>query len=297
MAAFAPLLQDRPVRADPHDLRAVVDRRLSTLLPEGRGDDLSAALRYSLLAPGKRIRPILTILAAWEIGKQDLRALDAGCALEMVHAASLILDDLPAMDDATTRRGQPATHVRFGEDVAMLTAIALLSQAYATIGAMSDVSTDVRCRLIAILAGAVGPAGLAGGQLADLRPLSVDSLQAASEANRRKTGALFSAAAQMAAAIHGREDRGADFLHDCVDEIGQAYQILDDLADSTELRRDGLPEDDGKATILSLVGPDTARMRLRHHVEAALVGISPVGGLASYIRQLFAGMPVPAGPT
>lgn len=297
MAALAPLVQKRSPRADPHDLRAVVDRRLVTLLPEGRSDDLSAALRYSLLAPGKRIRPILTLLSAWEIGEPDFRALDAGCALEMVHAASLILDDLPAMDDADMRRGQPATHIRFGEDVAMLTAITLLSQAYATVSAMEEIPGDTRCRMIAILANAIGPSGLAGGQMADLRPRSVDSLQAASEANRRKTGALFSAAAQMAAAIHELGDEEVEALRGCVGEIGQAYQLLDDLADSAEVRRDGMPEDDGKTTVLSLLGPDAARLRLRHHVEAALSGIAPLGALASYICLLFPGVPAPAGST
>ena len=288
MVALAPLAQDRCSRSDPKYLKAAVDRRLRVLLPAARGsNDLLSALSYSLLAPGKRIRPILTVLAAWELGERDLTALDAGCALEMVHTASLILDDLPAMDDAATRRGQPATHIRFGEDVAMLAAITLLSLAYGTIGNMTHVSSEVRCTLVGILARAIGPDGLAGGQFVDLRPSLTGGLREAADANHRKTGALFVAAAEIAAAIHGAQHGEAEPLHRCVCELGQAYQIFDDLIDSVGFSHSGRPEDAGRATILSLIGADAARLRLRNHVEAALAGLRPSSPLAAYVRTLF----------
>lgn len=287
MIALAPFAA-RSSRRDPDILKAAVDRRLQALLPDRRRtDELAAALRHSLLGPGKRIRPLLTVLAASDLGTDELAALEAGCALEMVHAASLILDDMPAMDNAAERRGRPATHVRFGEDVAMLAAISLLSLAYETIAKMDRVEGEVRCRLIAILARAVGPDGLAGGQFADLRPASALEAHEAAEANRGKTGALFVAAVQMAAAIRGAGPAETEPLTRCAAEIGQAYQILDDLADEGEAGADGRLEDEGKATILSLIGPDAARLRLRQHVEAALTGLGPTSLVADYVRALF----------
>lgn len=288
MMDFAPLAPDRCSRSDPKYLKAAVDWRLRGLLPVAKGsDDLVSALHYSLLAPGKRIRPVLTVLAAWELGGQDLTALDAGCALEMVHTASLILDDLPSMDDAAMRRGQPATHVRFGEDVAMLAAITLLSLAYGTVGNMTHVPSDVRCALVGILARAVGPDGLAGGQFADLRPSLGGGVREAMEANHRKTGALFLAAAEIAAAIHGGQQSEAEPLHRCVCELGQAYQIFDDLIDSAGLDRMGRPEDGARTTLLSLIGADAARLRLQNHVDVALAGLRPSSPLADYVRTLF----------
>ena len=288
MAVTATLNPDRCSRADPTDLKAAVDRRLRTLLPgPARADDLAVALRYSLLAPGKRLRPMLTVLAAWELGSDDLSALDAGCALEMVHAASLILDDMPAMDNARERRGQPATHLRFGEDVAMLTAMTLLSLAYGTIGRMHHVPSETRCRLVEILAEAVGPEGLAGGQLADLRPQLISSVQAAAEANRRKTGALFEAAASIAAAIAEAPEGLAERLRRCAGELGQAYQILDDLSDGATSSAAVRSEDDGKSTILSIVGVDTTHKRLWQHLDAALLDVRPASPLALYVRDVF----------
>lgn len=289
MVAFAPSLEQRCLRGDPKLLKHAVDRRLHALLAGSRrSDELTAALQYSLLSPGKRIRPILTVLFAWELGEPDLRALDAGCAIEMVHTASLILDDLPAMDDARERRGQAATHVRFGEDVAMLSAITLLSQAYATLGAMEHVSAEIRCHLIGILARAVGQDGLAGGQLTDLRPSTISGPHGAAEANQLKTGALFMAAVEMAAAIQDVDRDEALSLHRCARELGQAYQLFDDIADAAMLGRADRSEDAGKATVLSFVGLEAAQHRLRHHLDSALTGLTPASALASYVRALFA---------
>lgn len=288
MVAFAPSIEQRCLKGEPKLLKQAVDRRLRALLSgSGRSDELAAALHYSLLAPGKRIRPILTVLSSWEIGEQDLKALDAGCAIEMVHTASLILDDLPAMDDARERRGQAATHIRFGEDVAMLSAITLLSKAYATLGAMEHVSAETRCTLIGILARAVGQDGLAGGQFTDLRPAAISGPQAAAEANHRKTGALFVAAVEMAAAIRGVDHDEAQALHRCARELGQAYQLFDDITDAALLGRANRSEDAGKATVLSFVGLEAAQHRLRHHLDSALAGLHPASALAEYVRALF----------
>ena len=192
-------------RRNPRVLRTAIDRRLAGLFPkEPHASGLADAVRYAVLAPGKRIRPALAVLASWELGCGDLRALDPGCALEMVHAASLVLDDLPCMDDAALRRGSPSTHLAFGQDVAVLASVALLSRAFATIGAAPGLPAEHRTRLIAVLAEAVGSEGLAGGQFRDLRGGSAhQAIGGLKEANHRKTGALFLAAVEMAGIIAG----------------------------------------------------------------------------------------------
>lgn len=282
----APL--ERGGRSDPHALRVVIERRLAMLLPEEAGTgDLGAALRYSLLAPAKRIRPLLTILAGWEAGPQDLTALDAGCALEMVHTASLILDDMPAMDDAPERRGRASTHVRFGEDVAMLSTIALLNHAYATVAGMQQVSADARCRLVAILTRAIGLQGLTGGQYADLRPGERREANSIARTTHLKTGVLFVAAVEMAAVIHGMTPDTSDKLRGCATELGQAFQILDDLIDSRTFLANGRLEDDGKPTLLSLLGQDATHRQLQTHMDAALRHLQPAGHLAGFVRSIF----------
>lgn len=279
----------RSGRSDPHALRSVVDRRLATLLPEEpAAGDLGAALRYSLLAPAKRIRPLLTVMAAWESSPHDLAALDAGCALEMVHTASLILDDMPAMDDAPERRGQAATHVRFGEDVAMLSAIALMNQAYATIAGMERVTAEVRCSLVGILTRAIGLQGLSGGQYADLRPGDRREINGIARTTHLKTGVLFVAAVEMAAVVHAMSVDATERLRRCATELGQAFQILDDLIDSRTYLATGRSEDDGKPTLLSLLGQDATRGQLQHHMDGALRDLHPSGSLASFVRSIFA---------
>lgn len=250
--------------------------------------DLGAALRYSLLAPAKRIRPLLTILAAWERHPNDLAALDAGCALEMVHTASLILDDMPAMDDTPERRGQAATHVRYGEDVAMLSAIALMNQAYATVAGMDCIDAEARCALVGILARAIGLRGLAGGQYADLRPNERHGASGITETTHLKTGVLFVAAVEMAAVVHGIDRDGSERLRRCATELGQAFQILDDLIDSRSFLASGRQEDDGKSTLLSLLGQDATHRQLQSHMDGALRDLQPDGALAGFVRSIFA---------
>ncbi|MFO8154748.1 MAG: polyprenyl synthetase family protein, partial [Thiohalospira sp.] len=150
--------------------RALIDDRLRRLLPTG--PDLPAtlhdALEEGLLAPGKRLRPQLTLLATAQCDGDWHAALDPACALEMVHAASLILDDLPAMDDASERRGRPALHRRFGEDGAILAAVALMNRAYAVVADCPDLTAETRLNLVRELAGTIGTDGLVAGQWRDL---------------------------------------------------------------------------------------------------------------------------------
>ena len=270
---------------DPRGLKRAVDSRLEELFPEdSAGATLGAAMRYAVLAPGKRIRPILTVLASWELGAPGLRALDAGCALEMVHAASLILDDLPCMDDSPVRRGAPATHVAFGQDVAVLAAIALLGRAFSAVSSAEGLSSDQRSRLAAILAHGIGAEGLSGGQLRDLRGFA--SAAAMAEVNHEKTGALFVAAVEMAGVIAECDEARLSAMRYFATELGQAFQILDDLMDGDPVDQ-GRAEDAGKLTSLSFLGRDAARRRLNLHLNQARQALPGESQLAMFMGSIF----------
>ena len=161
--------------------RSAVDRRLSELVPavDGGAGRLSDAARYALLAPGKRLRPLLTMAAAAQFGAPPHAALDAGCAFEMVHAASLLLDDLPSMDDAALRRGRATAHRVHGEDLAVLAAVALLARAFGVLGAAEAIAPEGRLRLVARLSEAVGFDGLSAGQTRDLHERIGTAVEAA----------------------------------------------------------------------------------------------------------------------
>lgn len=277
--------QGRRSPKDGRVLRAAIDRRLSALFPdEPRGGALAEAVRYAVVTPGKRIRPALAVLASWELGCDDLRALDPGCALEMVHAASLVLDDLPCMDDAPLRRGMASTHAAFGEDVAVLASITLLSRAFAILASAPGLTAEQRPRLVAILAEAVGAEGLAGGQFRDLRGAAGPRLLTGiAEANHLKTGALFVAAVEMAGVLAGRSPARVAALRGFAIELGQAFQILDDLADG----QSGNGEDAGKATLLSCLGQEGARDRLDRHLSKARDALQPGGALAMFVGSIF----------
>ena len=299
------MLDDAFARRLP-DLRAQVDARLADLLAAGAGAPsvLRDAVRYALLSPGKRLRPVLAVLAAEHFGppgeasRRGVRAaLDLGCAIEMVHAASLILDDLPCMDDAELRRGRPTVHRRFGEDMAVLSAIALLNQAYATAAAAPGLPADARLELVGALTGAVGFEGLVAGQARDLRER--DAYAEATplhELNRQKTGVLFVAAveggARAAGAVDGRLAGARAFARG----LGEAFQILDDLLDVTatsEAAGKDVRQDGDKPTVVSLIGADGARVEMHRRLRSALDHLDDVGPgpLSRFAEVLFGAVP------
>lgn len=236
-------------------LRAAVDRRLGELLPErdARPARLAEAARYALLSPGKRFRPMLTLLAARDFGAAQGVALDTACAFEMVHAASLILDDLPSMDDAALRRGRATTHKAYDEATAILAAVGLLNQAFGVIAADTTVPESVRGQLSLRLSEAVGFAGLVSGQAMDLhdrdRARSADDIDTL---NHRKTGVLMVAAAQAGALAAGARATSVEALGDFARHIGQAFQIQDDLIDASVIAESGkdLGKDADMATLV-----------------------------------------------
>ena len=270
--------------------RTRIDERLAVLLPAG-GDPVAAAIRSGVMAPGKRLRPLLMVLAAEDLGQSDEAVLDLGCAVEMVHAASLFLDDMPCMDDARLRRGRPTLHVEFGEDVAMLAAVALLSHALRLVAGLAGVPAETRTQMVCQLADAVGTAGLVCGQYHDLhggrqtRPADAIALT-----NQLKTGALFSAAMGMAGAtlVTTAEQREAFQVFAC--QLGLAFQLLDDLDDGKGLGKDA-GKDGDKSTLVSLLGRDHAQRQLQSHLRQAREALAQAdcaeGALAGLLDIVF----------
>lgn len=253
-------------------MRATVESRLDTLLPAAshERDLVATAMRHGALAPGKRMRPILLMLASNGLGGDDQAALDLGCAVEMVHAASLVLDDMPCMDNAQMRRGKVTTHLAFGEDVAILAAVSLLSRAFGVVATIQGVLPQVRTQLVAIMANAIGAHGLACGQLQDLRegvhPRTADEIAAT---NNLKTGVLFSAIMDMAYLISGAAAFVRPVLQNFAMELGQAFQLYDDLQDHCPDSAKDQGKDEGKSTFVALCGEAEVRRRLQLHLSRA----------------------------
>lgn len=272
MTAYTSVAIDADFSEHLGQLCKAIEARLDTLLPPASNerDLVAAAMRDGVLAPGKRMRPLLLIMAATGLGGSRQAALDLGCAVEMVHAASLVLDDMPCMDNARLRRGRMTTHLAFGEDVAILAAVALLAQAFAVVAAIEGVKPALRNQLVGTLANAIGTQGLVRGQLQDLRdglgPRSVDEI---AQANNLKTGVLFSAIMDMACIISEAQEPARNLLQSFALELGQAFQLYDDLQDHDPTSNKDQGKDDGKSTLVALCGEAQVRERLRAHLTRA----------------------------
>ena len=271
MTAYAEKLlsQESELRA----LREAIQVRLDELLPAGGERDMvRAAMREGALAPGKRIRPLLLILAARDLGCETPHQglLDLACAIEMIHAASLILDDIPCMDDALLRRGRPTIHRQFGENVAILAAVALLSHAFGVVAAAEGLSSQCRNQAVAELSGAVGLQGLVQGQFLDLNEGSnARSPEAIATANDLKTSVLFGATLQMAAIAAEAPLTVRQKLRCFAEDLGQAFQLLDDLADCQSVTGKDLNKDHGKSTLVAMLGAEAVHQRLHEHLRNA----------------------------
>lgn len=297
MAAHLSATIDTGIDIHLQQLRDGLERRLDALLPTvGNERDLVAlAMRDGTLAPGKRLRPLLLMLATEGLGGPAQAALDLGCAVEMVHAASLVLDDLPCMDDALMRRGRPTVHLTFGQDVAILAAIALLSRAFAVIAAIEGVPALARTQLVTRLSDAVGSQGLVQGQFQDLH----DGTQARTAAqiattNQLKTGVLFSSILDMACIISDASPHCRALLGQFAQDLGQAFQLHDDLCDCDPASGKDLGKDAGKSTLVALCGEAEVRERLREHLARADDCLAQsLGGsdtLGRYVQAMFAKM-------
>ncbi len=292
--------------------RKLVDDSLRTalILDSDCPEALREAMRYSLLAPGKRLRPLLVILAAEACGGQDVQALPAACAVEMIHTYSLIHDDLPAMDDDDLRRGRPTSHKQFGEALAILAGDALLTLAFQVLAEGYPPRTAAAC--CRELARGAGAAGMVGGQVEDLAweraaeekdrvPLSSSrppqTLEALENIHARKTGALFRACLHLGACVAQAErPEGVDpALLQRLDAygrcFGQAFQITDDLLDvegnaldtGKRVQKDAAR---GKLTYPGLLGIPESRRRARRLCEEARAHLSPMGQAGQYLAAL-----------
>jgi geranylgeranyl diphosphate synthase type II len=255
------------------------------------GHDLvEQSMAYTLLAPSKRVRPVLTLLTAELCRGNRPQALPVAVAVEMVHASSLILDDLPSMDDAPLRRGKPSNHLKFGEAIAILAAFGLLNRAFGTIAGSYD--DETANRLVRLFSDAVGSQGLVGGQAADL--LATDAsinFETLERIHRGKTGALFVAAANAGAITAGAGDNELQSLTAFAKNLGLAFQIIDDLLDVA-----GDPSVTGKATLadarkttfVSFSGVAGARQLARELCDTADRALQPYGRSADRLRELSA---------
>ncbi len=295
MTAYATATIDSGFTEHLMQLRAAIHGRLDELLPAASNerDLVAAAVRDGALAPGKRMRPLLLLLAANGLGASQRHALDMACAIEMVHAASLILDDMPCMDNAQLRRGRPTVHLAFGEDIAILAAVALLSRAFGVVASIEGVRPLVRTQLVEILANTVGSQGLVQGQLQDLR----DGKHARSEeeiaaTNNLKTGVLFSAIMDMAYLISDAPKPVRSVLQCFAIELGHAVQLYDDLQDINPNSDKDQGKDDGKSTLLALYGEQKVRERLDGHLARAQVCLDEAYGgdvyIGRFLSMLFA---------
>ena len=273
----------------PDDLRLQVQSRLVELAPSG-DSLLSVAAREALLSPGKRVRPVLAMLAAAHVGGRPDDALDYGCALEMVHAASLVLDDLPCMDNAALRRGQPTVHRRHGEDAAVLAAVALLNQSTRLI-LKSRLPAETRLSTLDLLTHAVGFDGLAQGQMRDLRddPGERDAA-ALRQINDLKTGALFVATVCGGGLLGGADADDLEKLGVFSEAVGFAFQLYDDLLDvcSTEgaLGKD-VGQDDDTTTFVDIWGEGRVRAAVRQSLSRAAEAVGHDSPLSLYVFDLF----------
>lgn len=223
---------------------------------------LAAAIRHSLLAPGKRLRPLLVLMACEACGYEIEQALPAAAAVEMIHAYSLIHDDLPAMDDDDLRRGRPTCHVAFDEATAILAGDALLAQAFEVAAGVPDWALKT---CLTELARAAGPENLVGGQYDDLNPdLLQQNVTGLERIHRRKTGALIKVSLRMGGAVGRASAEQMTALGHYGDCLGLAFQIVDDLLDlggdeskmGKKTRKDS---DAGKLTYPGLLGEEASR--------------------------------------
>jgi geranylgeranyl diphosphate synthase type II len=265
-------------------LREMVARRLGELIPTEAcfPESLHRAMRYSLLAGGKRIRPQLTIQVATDFGATESDALDSACAIEMIHTASLILDDLPSMDDAALRRGLTSNHRVFGEDTAILAATALLNRAFGVVAECERLPAAVRLDLVRLLSDAVGSNGLIAGQYCDLRSNwhRSNGTSGLTEMYAQKTGALFVAAVEAGARIAEVEESWVLAVREYALNLGLAFQLLDDLLDtfsSVDAIGKDIGQDEEKITLASRLGADAARLEVCRYVRSAASALEPLG--------------------
>jgi farnesyl diphosphate synthase len=270
----------------------LVEQALQRWVPLQAPAGLGEAMRYGVLDGGKRLRPLLVLAASDAVSGHAHAALRAAVAVELIHAYSLVHDDMPCMDNDVLRRGKPTVHVKFGQARAMLAGDAMQALAFEVLTPPAmEVPLNLQARLVALLARSSGHAGMAGGQAIDLASIGVNLDESAlRDMHRRKTGALLQASVEMGAACGEHGSSAGQALADYGAAIGLAFQVVDDILDVTQSseklgKTAGKDEHDNKPTYVSLMGLDAAQryaLALRDQAHAALArsGLQHAASLA-----------------
>ncbi len=280
---------------------SAVNKRLDEIstVPDSLDASVYNAMRYSLLAGGKRIRPVLTVAVSKMLGGSLDDALTAGCAIECVHTYSLIHDDLPCMDNDDLRRGKPTCHNVFPENIALLAGDGLLNKAFEILSDMNNfkaIDSKTALGLVRCLSEASGAAGMIGGQVIDLESENRDSvtLDELVLMHRKKTGAMIEAASVMGAIVSGFTDEHSPeviAIRKFSSNLGLAFQIKDDIldvaGDEAILGKPiGSDEVSGKKTFVTMIGIENARKRLAEHTETAVDALAVFGDRAWFLKEL-----------
>ena len=271
----------------PDELRARVESYLEGLVFSHAPvtDGLQDAMRYSLLAGGKRIRPVLALATARALGRDPVEVLPLAAALELIHTYSLIHDDLPAMDDDALRRGRPTCHVAFGEDVAILAGDGLYAEAFSLLLTRQQAAPAHLLAAVAELAAATGVNGMVGGQFIDVGGTSPEGAEGLRLLHGLKTGRLIGASVECVCLLEGMAEAGIERYRVFARELGVLFQIVDDILDVTGTdaalgKPQGSDERHGKRTYVTEFGLDGARdLALASHqsVRKALEAAAPGG--------------------
>ena len=276
--------------------RALVDAALERCLPpeDAPPPSVHRAMRYSVLAPGKRLRPLLVIAGAEAVGGRAETVLDTACALELVHVYSLIHDDLPAMDDDDYRRGRLTSHKVFGEAIAILAGDALLTLAFGLIAGAAGRTADpaLAARVVAEVAEAAGTRGMVGGQVVDIESEGKDvGAETLDYIHLHKTAALIRVSLRAGALLGGGRDEAVEAVSEAGHALGLAFQIVDDILDVegnlAELGKSaGSDERKKKATYPACHGLDASKQKARMLIDETKRRLSPLGPAAAPLLAL-----------
>jgi geranylgeranyl diphosphate synthase type II len=272
----------------------IVDKALTEFVPceNMYPPAIFEAMRYSLFAGGKRLRPILLMAAADSVGGKGSNYLNVACGLEMIHTYSLIHDDLPAMDDDDYRRGKLTSHKVFGEGMAILAGDALLTAAFTVMLAQPSVQGDLLVKVVREISSAAGAKGMIGGQVIDLSSEGkIIDIETLSYMHQAKTGALFKAAVRAGAQLARAKEWQVASLTEYAEQFGLAFQITDDILDITGTQEKigkpvGSDVKNHKATYVTLYSLDEARNMAQQAVNNALEALIQFGTEANILREM-----------
>ena len=261
---------------------------------EPRLKGLEEAMRYSMLAGGKRVRPTLCMEVAWVFGSDSAHVLPSAAAIELIHTYSLIHDDLPAMDDDDYRRGRPTAHKKFGEAMAILAGDAFFGEALTLITVHQEGSCEQVLEVVRELADSTGVNGMVGGQVIDMDLTGVGDRadpETLHMIHRDKPGALIKSSARIGAILAGAGDGGQAAVSEYASELGLCFQIVDDVLNATSTsdalgKSAGSDAEQGKATFVGVFGLDGARREADKALERSISALSEIEGDTSGLEQM-----------